>query len=199
MMNAVISDRLKARFDRWDVAGKGVLRRSDFEHEADRIVRAFGRGSTSPAARDLRNALCWMFDVVAGESGARPDGSVNEQQFRRVCEDLIFEQGEAAFNRMLTPVLTAVIGLCAKKDEGRIDRAEFAKWLSAHGMSVADGGVAFDKIDHYGRGELSLNQMLQAVRDYHYGRLDIELISGRPRSFPAGGASRSGVHRKRSS
>lgn len=176
MMNTVISERLKARFDRWDVAGKGVVRRTDFEHEADRIVRAFGRGTTSPAARNLRSALCWMFDVVAGESGARPDGAVSEQQFREVCESLIFEHGEAAFNRMLTPVVSAVIGLCEKRDEGRINRTEFATYLCAHGMSMNDGLVAFDKIDCFDRGELSLAEMLQAVRDYHYGRLDIEFI-----------------------
>lgn len=176
MMNAVISERLKTRFDRWDVTGKGVVLRSDFEQEADRIVRAFGRGTTSPAARNLRSALCWMFDVVAGESGARPDGSVNEEQFREVCVNLIFEHGEAAFNRLLTPVLSGVTGLCEKREEGRINRTEFATWLSALGMSMADGLAAFDKIDCYDRGELSLAEMLQAVRDYHYGRLDIELI-----------------------
>lgn len=167
-------DRIKTRFNRWDSHGSGDLLRTDFEREADRIAEAFGAELSAPATVRLRGALARLFELCARQTGALLNGPITEAQFHKAAEDLIFEQGEAAFNRALRPVVEGVIGLC---ETNRITRAEFTCWLAALGVSQPNATEAFDRIDVGGHGTLSPEELLAAIREYHYGRLDVELIS----------------------
>lgn len=178
MGRVVAQGRIKARFDRWDSDGSGDLERTDFEREADRIARAFGVDPATRSAVRLKAALVGLFELCADEAGVSLDGPITEVQFQKAAEDLIFEQGEAAFNRALRPVVQGVVRLCDRDGDGRLDRAEFACWLSALGMDEVKAAAAFERVDAGGRGTLSQNELLAAIRDYHYGLLDVELIAG---------------------
>lgn len=174
MERCAAQDRIKTRFDRWDSDGSGDLKRADFEREADRIAEAFGVELAAPAALRLRAALAGLFELCAHQTGVSVDGPITEVQFHKAAEDLIFEQGEAAFNRALRPVVEGVIGLC--DDNGRITRAGFTCWLAALGLDEARATEAFERIDVDGSGTLTQHELLAAIREYHYGRLDVELI-----------------------
>lgn len=50
MTTAVRNDRLKQRFQKWDVNGNGYIERSDYEAEAQRIIKALGETPSSPKA-----------------------------------------------------------------------------------------------------------------------------------------------------
>ncbi|SFS73208.1 EF-hand domain-containing protein [Saccharopolyspora flava] len=176
-MRSVARGRMKNRFDRWDRDGLGGLRREDFEREARHIAAAFGADPEAPEAVRLREALRGLFDLCADQAGVSPDAAISEVQFLKVSEDLIFEQGEAAFNRALRPVAAGVIGVCDRDGDGRIDRAEFVRWLTALGLDDARADEAFEHVAG-GTATLGLDELLAAIRDYHYGRLDVELIAG---------------------
>ncbi|CAM02479.1 Ca2+-binding EF-hand superfamily protein [Saccharopolyspora erythraea NRRL 2338] len=176
MTTAIASDRLKKRFDRWDFDGNGALERADFEKEAQHIAEAFGKDAGAAEVQTLKNAFGGLFDYLAKEAGVGSDGSLTEEQFIRVTENLIFEQGEASFNRVLGPVVKGIVGMCDKNADGQINADEFAAWLTALGMSKAEAAEAFNQVDTNGNGELSLDELLTAVRDFHFGRLDVELL-----------------------
>lgn len=178
MDRRVVQGRIKTRFDRWDRDGRGGLSRGDFEREALRISTAFGVAAEDPAALRLSAALRGLFDLCADQAGVSREAAVSEVQFLKVSEDLIFEQGEAAFNRALRPVVAGVIGVCDRDGDGRVDRAEFVRWLTTMGLDDARAGEAFQRFDSGGRGTLCLDELLAAIREYHYGRLDVELIAG---------------------
>lgn len=176
MTSVMAKNRIKHRFDKWDADGNGLLERSDMEREAAEIAHAFGKGPSSPEGETITAAYRGLYDLLAGHAGAT-DGAITEDQFRHVAEDLIFEQGEAAFNRALTPLVEGIIALCDKNADGRINRDEFQNWLSVFNHTTADADEAFDQIDRNSNGELTTDELLAAVRDYHFGKLNVELIA----------------------
>jgi Ca2+-binding EF-hand superfamily protein len=176
MTTAVANNRLKQRFAKWDTDRNGSLERSDFEREANRIIQAFGAQPNSPQAKALMTAFGNLFDYHASEAGVGQGGSVTEDQFLRINEKLMFSEGEASFNRVLRPVMQALIGLCDRDSDGMINRQEFTQWLNGVGVGESDALKAFDQIDTSSDGQLSVDELLAAVRNFHYGKLDVPLL-----------------------
>ncbi|KAA0940029.1 EF-hand domain-containing protein [Streptomyces apricus] len=176
MSTEIANDRLKKRFEKWDTNGSGVLDRGDFEGEAAKIAESFGKSPDSPEVQALNGAFQGLFDHLAREAGASEQGSLSQDQFLGVTGNLIFSKGEADFNRALGPVVQALIGLCDQNADGKINSEEFASWLTAVGVEPSRAQGVFEQVDTNGNGELSQDELLAAVRDYHYGRLDVELL-----------------------
>jgi Ca2+-binding EF-hand superfamily protein len=173
---AIANDRINKRFDKWDADGNGTLERGDFAEEAAKIAFNFGKTPDTPEARALGAAFDGLFDYLAREAGVGADGSISRDAFVDITGNLIFQAGEAAFNRALGPVVKAIVGLCDKNNDGLINSSEFASWLTAVGVPSDAAADAFSKVDADGDGELSLDELLGAVREYHFGRLEVELL-----------------------
>lgn len=176
MTTSIANDRLRQRFAKWDSDGDGRLQRSDFEEEANRIAGAFGAEPRSRETKALQEAFDNLFDYHAAEAGVPGDGAVSEDQFMRINENLMFSEGEASFNRVLRPVMQALVGLCDRNDDGMINSEEFIQWLKGVGVDEATARDAFAQIDIDHDGELSVDELLGAVRNFHYGKLDVPLL-----------------------
>jgi Ca2+-binding EF-hand superfamily protein len=176
MTTAITTDRLRQRFAKWDVDGSGTLERTDFEREAERVSGAFGAQPKSREAAALREALCNLFDYHAREAGVPPNGSLSEDQFIQVNERLMFSEGEANFNRVLRPVMQAIVGLCDRSGDGMIDQEEFVAYLQGIGVDEPTAHDAFRQIDTDGTNKLTVDELLAAVRDFHYGKLDVPML-----------------------
>ncbi|MFD7711410.1 EF-hand domain-containing protein [Streptomyces sp. NPDC059785] len=176
MTTATANARLQKRFEKWDTDGSGSLEASDFEGEAAKIAGNFDKDPRSPEVRALNDAFQGLFAHLAQEAGVPADGSLSQDDFLRVTGDLIFSKGEADFNRALGPVIEALIGLCDKNSDGLINGEEFAAWLTGVGVDSGQAQQLFEQVDSDGNGELSQDELLAAVREYHYGRLDVELL-----------------------
>ncbi|SOD63388.1 Ca2+-binding protein, EF-hand superfamily [Streptomyces zhaozhouensis] len=174
MPNPVIDARLSKRFDKWDFDRNGVLEREDFEQEAARIARSFGKSATSTEAGALRDAFLGLFDYLSAQSGGNP--TVSRDEFLRSAGDLVYTQGEAAFNRALGPVVSGLVGLADKNNDRLINGDEFAAWLTALGLDATSAKEAFQQVDTDGNGQLTEEELLAAVRQYHFGQLDVELL-----------------------
>jgi Ca2+-binding EF-hand superfamily protein len=176
MTTAIAADRLRQRFSKWDVDQSGSLERSDFEREADRVSGAFGAKPQSREAKTLKEAMRNLFDYHVKEAGVPANGTVSEEQFIRINEKLMFSDGEASFNRVLRPVMEALVGLCDSDHNGMINQDEFTQWLKGVGVSESDARDAFHQIDTDSSGELTVEELLAAVRNFHYGKLDVPLL-----------------------
>ncbi len=176
MSNAIANERLRKRFARWDLDGSGSLEQADFQKEAEQIAQAFDKSPSGDAAKALEDAFTGMFQYLAQDAGVSTSGSLAEDDFVRVAQKLMFEDGEEAFNNVLGPVMRGIVGLCDKNEDGQINRQEFASWLNAVGVDHSEAAGAFDRVDTNGNGELSVDELLEAVRRFHYGDLDVELL-----------------------
>ncbi len=160
--------RLSKRFEKWDSDGNGVLEPSDFVAEAARIATALGQSPDSPQGVALRNAFQSMFENLAERVGVSPQGPLSQEQFLGAAGEL-FQGGDAAFN--------GIVGLCDRNADGVIDAAEFGSWLGAvGGLDASSAAEAFRRIDTDGDGVLSEQELLAAIRDFHFGRLEVELL-----------------------
>jgi Ca2+-binding EF-hand superfamily protein len=175
MTTALANDRLKQRFEKWDADGSGALERSDFEQEAKSIARNFGADINSPEGQNLHKAFNDLFDYQASQAGVGPSGQISLSQFVAVNESLM-QQGESNFDRVLRPIVKALIDLCDDNHDGKINQSEYAKWLKAIGVDASTARSTFSQIDTDGDGELSQNELLAAVRQFHYGKLDVPLL-----------------------
>jgi Ca2+-binding EF-hand superfamily protein len=176
MTTALVNERLSQRFRLWDRDGDGVLERSDLEQEATRIAGAFGKPAGSQEARALKDAFARLFEYHTREAGLGPNDSITRDAFLRINESLIFKQGEAAFRSVLGPVVTAVIGLCDKNADGRINQEEFRAWLNGVGVPESKSEEIFQQLDTNNSGELSEDELLEAVRKFHFGELEFGLL-----------------------
>jgi hypothetical protein len=176
MSTAVANARLVKRFEKWDTDGNGRLEARDFQEEASRIAHNLGKDAGSPDVQELRNAFQGLYDYLAQKAGAPADRGITKEQFLGVTGELLFKEGEASFNRALTPLVKALIGLCDDNHDGEIDAHEFQAWLVGIGLPSAQAGQMFAKVDKDGSGRLSEDELLQVVRDYHFGQLDAELL-----------------------
>jgi Ca2+-binding EF-hand superfamily protein len=176
MTTAIATDRLRQRFAKWDVNGSGTLERADFEREADRVSSAFGAQPQSREAKTLKDAFRNLFEYHAREAGVPGNSSVSEDQFVQINEKLMFSEGEASFNRVLRPVMEALVGLCDRNNDGIINQGEFTQWLKGVGVNESTARDAFRQIDTDNSGELTVDELLAAVRNFHYGKLDVPLL-----------------------
>lgn len=174
MPNPVIDARLSKRFDKWDFDRNGVLEREDFEQEAARIARAFGKSASSPEAEALRDAFFGLFDYLSAQGG--DSATLTREEYQRAASDLVYVQGEAAFNRALGPVVAGLVGLADQNADRLINGEEFASWLTALGLDTTSAKEAFQKVDTNGDGQLTEEELLAALRQYHFGQLDVELL-----------------------
>ncbi|MFB7032399.1 EF-hand domain-containing protein, partial [Streptomyces sp. NPDC056295] len=70
----------------------------------------------------------------------------------------------------------AIVELVDVDGDGQVNPAEFKSWLDAIGVEGIDSAEVFAQIDANGDGQLSVEELVQAVRAYHLGDLDVPLL-----------------------
>ncbi|NUT93896.1 MAG: EF-hand domain-containing protein [Saccharothrix sp.] len=173
MTTAVKNERLEKRFDKWDVDGNGVIERSDLEAEAHRILAAFGEPPVSPKGRAVIDSFVGTFEYLAQKAESP---SLDRESFLRVIETEVFKSGDAGFARVVRPMIQAILNVCDTDGDGEINPSEFARWLGAVGVDPMTAKTAFSKIDTDGSGVLTVDELVNAVKAYHFGTLEAELL-----------------------
>ncbi|MFI9815092.1 EF-hand domain-containing protein [Saccharothrix variisporea] len=173
MTTAVKNERLEKRFDKWDVDGNGVIERSDLEAEGHRILKAFGETPSSPQGRAVIDSFVGTFDYLAQKAGTQ---SLDRETFLRVIEKEVFQGGDAGFARVVRPMIQSILNVCDTDGDGEINPSEFARWVGAVGVDPSTAKAAFSQVDTNGNGSLTVDELVNAVKAYHFGTLDAELL-----------------------
>jgi Ca2+-binding EF-hand superfamily protein len=172
----VQQDRLARRFDLWDNDRNGRIERSDYEAEARTILQKFGEPETSPRGKALLDAYLQMWDFMARQAGIGPSDGMDKQTFVQVAERSVLQHGDTGYAAVVRPTIRAIVDLCDTDGDGQVNRNEWKKWADAIGMSSQEAETAFRGIDADGDGQLTVDELVQAVNDYHAGRTDVELL-----------------------
>ncbi|MCX4581427.1 EF-hand domain-containing protein [Streptomyces sp. NBC_01571] len=177
MTTSVQLNRIQQRFDSWDVNGDGQIDRADWDAEAKRILQAFGEAPVSPAGRSLTDAYLGMWAFFADKAGIdEHNGALTPEQFNHIAEEHVLENGGAGFSRVVKPVIRAMVELVDVDGDGQVNPGEFKTWLDAIGVTNVTPADAFRQIDANGDGQLSVDELVQAVRAYHLGEIDVPLL-----------------------
>lgn len=176
MATAVQEKRLQERFDLWDVNGDGTIDKSDWEAEARRILRGFGEPEDSPKANALMKAYLGMWDYLSTKAGVGSNGALTPDQFRQVADEHILKDSGAGFGRAVQPTITSILKLADTDGDGEVNQQEFRRWIQAIGADPSVADESFRRIDTDGSGQLSVHELVQAVKDYHLGNLDFSLL-----------------------
>ncbi|TSB23358.1 EF-hand domain-containing protein [Streptomyces benahoarensis] len=176
MTNAVQEERLQRRFQLWDRDGDGRIDRSDWENEAQRILRAFETAPSSDRGEAVLTAYLGMWDYLAGHAGIEDGGSLGFDQFRDLAGRQLLDRGPEGFDEVLRPTIGSIVGLCDTDGDGQVDPEEFRSWIRAIGSPEETAETAFQAIDADGDGKLTVEELVQAVHKYHAGELDVALL-----------------------
>jgi Ca2+-binding EF-hand superfamily protein len=174
-MPTTTQDRLERRFMLWDTNGDGRIDRSDWEAEALRILKSFGEDEKAPRGRAVLTSYLHMWDYLVGLAGPDTE-SLTLDQFGQAAHDHIVNPGDVGFSNVLRPTIRAIADLCDADGDGKISPQEFKTWIRAVGADVSTTDKVFAQIDGDGDGYLSVDELVQAVRDYHAGTLNVSLL-----------------------
>ena len=168
-------ERLEERFRLWDNDGDGRVEREDFEAEARGILQNFGEPDTSPKGRALMSGYMAMYDYLA-ELGGVGSAGFTLDQFIAVAKEHIIEKGDEGFARVVRPCIRGIVDLCDTDGDGKVEPEEFKRWTDAIGVDRSQADEAFRQADRNNNGWLSVDELVNAVRDYHLGRMDAPLL-----------------------
>jgi hypothetical protein len=116
-----------------------------------------------------------MWVIAAHEGGIPEGGGIDQEQFKQISKASLLDRGEAGFAEVLRPVIAAVADLADEDSDGKVELDEFVRWLNAIGVPN-DPSELFEQLDTNGSGTLTTDELVQAVRDYHEGKLDVPLL-----------------------
>lgn len=168
-------ERLEKRFHLWDHDGDGLVEREDFLAEARGILECFGESGGSWKGRRLLRAYAAMWDFLA-EHGELESGGLTPEALYAIASEHLTDPEAAGFSEAVDPCIRAIVKLCDQDDDGWVTEDEFRRWTDVIGVDRSAAAAAFKRLDEEGRGRLSVEDLVGAVRTYHLGVLDAPLL-----------------------
>ncbi|HWE88245.1 MAG TPA: EF-hand domain-containing protein [Pseudonocardiaceae bacterium] len=176
MATATQNKRLEQRFKLWDTDGDGRISAKDYESEARTILKNLSEPMDSIRAKHLMTAFQHLWEFVAKKAGIQTNGYLSYDQFQTVTHEELIHPGDEGFSRVLRPTIRAIVDLVDKEGDGKVNLPEYRKWLKAVGVDAAKAEQAFNQLDAGNEGELTVDELVHAVRDYHLGRIDVPML-----------------------
>ncbi|MFC6066627.1 EF-hand domain-containing protein [Streptomyces ochraceiscleroticus] len=176
MPSNVQEQRLRRRFELWDKNNDGRIERSDWQGEVERLLRAFNETANSPKGKALSSAYMGMWDNLAAQAGVKSGDSVDFEQFKNAAAKQLLDQGKSGFDKGLRPTIKAILDLADTDGDGQVSREEFRTWIKVAGGEESKADEAFQRIDTDNSGQLSVEELIEAVRKFHSGELDVSLF-----------------------
>ncbi|MGH3737080.1 MAG: EF-hand domain-containing protein [Micromonosporaceae bacterium] len=165
MTTALHDRKLKRRFELMDANHDGVLERGDYEALAQHLIQGLGTPPDTPKARAVVETYTRFWDNYISRMDADGDGKVTKQEYIEAIDRQTLDPD--AFDRAFQPHFQAVARLCDTDDDGNVDRDEFTRMMRVHGVSDQDASVSFDQIDQDHDGKLSVDELVNAARNYY--------------------------------
>ena len=175
-MATVQEERLELRFKLWDNDNDGDVDRSDWETEASDILANLDVDPASPKGVAMTSAYLGMWDYLSTAAGVGSDGQLSLDAFKAVVEAEMLASGNAGFANVLRPTISAIVQILDVNGDNQISPDEFKGWLKAVGVDESDADASFSAIDTSDNGYLSIDELVNAVRDFHAGTLDVPLL-----------------------
>jgi Ca2+-binding EF-hand superfamily protein len=160
--------RLMKSFGFFDVDGSGYLEYDDTVAMAARITSAFGVAPDSADGRALTNGFEVFWRTLLNELDLDGDRRISADEYRTGMVSA-FAEADGGFERGLRPLVTAILAVSDTDHSGVLERGEFERLEQAIGNLEAHAAEAFTKLDRDGSGTLTVDELVEAAREFHTG------------------------------
>ncbi len=160
-MNGNAHERTRARFDMLDANGDGRLQRQDFALLADRVIASQDEPLDSAKAQQARSAHETYWQGLLDHADTNGDGIVSFEEYAAAVRD------SGAQDRFIRPYARAMVNLCDRDDDGRVERADYLAYMAAVGFAPDRAASMFDQLDQAGDGNISADAWAEVICRYY--------------------------------
>ncbi|MFI1648049.1 EF-hand domain-containing protein [Streptomyces avidinii] len=170
MTNDLLDRKLERAFTHLDADGSGVIDADDIIALGSRLLTALAEPAASPKADLVMGGLADFWQDLFTELDIDRDGKVTPEEYKLGMTRL-YAQGGPAYDRSFRPMMRAILTIVDTDGDGRISPQEFHRAQEAFDtqLSPADTEALFRRIDADGDGSLTVDELLDAVREYYTG------------------------------
>ncbi|MFJ8017512.1 EF-hand domain-containing protein [Streptomyces sp. NPDC096339] len=170
MTNDLLDRKLERSFNLLDSDGSGVIDATDIIALGSRLLTALAEPADSPRADSVMNGIANFWQDLFTELDIDRDGKVTPEEYKAGMTRL-YAQGGPAYDRSFRPMMQALLTIADTDGDGRISLEEFHRAQVAFDteLSPADTETLFRRIDANGDGTLTVDELLDAVREYYTG------------------------------
>lgn len=171
MATALQQRKLDKAFNHLDVDRSGFVEERDLTELGVRLLANFGVGFDDPRAQKIAAGFGTFWSALAAALDADGDRRLSPREYR---DGMLagFGRPDGAFDQHFRPGAMAVLELADTDGDGFVGREEFATMQHAFGTSREESDFAFDQLDQDRDGRLSLDELIEAVREFYVGADD---------------------------
>lgn len=170
MTNDLLDRKLERAFTHLDADRSGVIDADDIIALGSRLLTALAEPADSPKAALVMGGLADFWQDLFTELDLDRDGKVTPEEYKLGMTRL-YAQGGPAYDRSFRPMMRAILTIVDTDGDGVISPEEFHRAQEAFdtNLSPAHTEALFRRIDADGDGTLTLDELLDAVREYYTG------------------------------
>lgn len=154
---------LEKRFAVLDADGDGAIDQNDYLAMAGKVVEGYSQSVTPEKAKAVQDAYMDFWNAISGPMDLDHSGQISTEELQSVISSGTLAKDES-FKDAVNSVVTAVTNLADTDGSGNISKEEFEELMRVLG---ADGGEMFARIDSDMSGELSIEELVQALSAFY--------------------------------
>jgi len=161
------SEALVRRYDKsfmlFDSNGNGYVEEADMKRLQGQIFAIFGESPTSQRGADIVRLWDDYWQALLTTAAVDASGRISPQQWREAYGRLASDQ--ASYNRVFTPLATAVFRLVDTDNDDKVGPAEWRSFQESLGNGDA-AETSFQHMDTNHNGYLTVEELLAAVHEH---------------------------------
>ncbi len=168
MTTSAFPDQKAARiFQAFDTDGDGFIEQGDFELAAARLGEEFGQKADSPAVQQLTQLHVQLWQQLA-PLDTDQDGRVSLAEYQAASSATKALDDPATLIQGYRPVFEAITQIADADGDGKLTQDEYARLSTSHlGLAEDQAREAFSRLDKDGDGLITIDEMVEALHDYH--------------------------------
>ncbi|MEV0621745.1 EF-hand domain-containing protein [Nonomuraea sp. NPDC050404] len=168
MLTDLQERKLDKAFGHMDVNRNGRLELDDLIALGTRVLAAFGVSPDSNLGNRLFSSYSDYWEVLLTKIDLDGDRKISPEEYR-LGMNAAFVEDPDGYERALRPAIQATLDVTDVNGNRALDLEEFQRFQSAFGTSPEDAEFAFRKIDTDGSGALTIEELVEAGRQFYVG------------------------------